>query len=70
MSDTEKTDPGFGEKAHKAALRAQEAARKANAASDPWADRLLGRIQGTEWSAVWIILIVLALVGLGLWLRG
>ena len=64
MSNDDKTDPGFSSKAHKAALRAQEAARKA----DPHADRLLGRIQGSEWSAVWIVLIVLALVGLGLWL--
>ena len=65
MSD-EDTDPGFSAKAHKAALRAQEAARKA----DPYADRLLGRIQGSEWSAIWIVLIVLALVGAGFWLRG
>ena len=62
----EETDPGISAKAHKAALKAQELARKA----DPHADRLLGRIQGSEWSAVWIVLILLALVGLGLWLRG
>lgn len=53
-------------KAHKAALKAQDAARKA----DPFADRLLGKIQGSEWTAVIIVLVVLALVGLGLWLRG
>ena len=63
MSD-ESTDPGFSAKAHAAALKAQEAARKA----DPFADRLLGRIQGSEWSAVIIVLIVLALVGGGVWL--
>ena len=62
MSD-ESTDPGLSAKAHKAALRAQEAARKA----DPFADRLLGKIQGSEWSAVIIVLIVLALIGLGAW---
>jgi hypothetical protein len=65
MSD-DKTDPGFSEKAHKAALKAQEAARKA----DPFADRLMGRIQGSEWTAIWIVLIVLASVGLGMWLKG
>ena len=65
-SNAEETDPGLSAKAHKAALKAQEAARKA----DPYADRLLGRIQGSEWTAVIIVLIVLALVGFGLWLRG
>lgn len=59
MSDAEKTDPNFK-------ARALDANKKA----DPHADRLLGRIQGSEYSAVIIILIVLALVGLGLWLRG
>ena len=63
MSDDD-TDPGISAKMHTAALKAQEAARKA----DPHADRLLGRIQGSEWSAVLIVLIVLALVGFGLWL--
>ena len=58
-SNTEETDPGFKKKAVKAAKDA-----------DPFADRLLGKIQGSEWSAVIIVLIVLALVGLGLWLRG
>ena len=60
MND-EDTDPGVSAKMHAAALKAQEAARKA----DPYADRLLGRIQGSEWSAVIVVLIVLALVGLG-----
>ena len=59
----EETDPGLSAKAHKAALKAQEAARKA----DPFADRLLGRIQGSEWTAIWIVLIVLALIGGGMW---
>ena len=63
-SNEETTDPGISAKAHKAALKAQEAARKA----DPYADRLLGRIQGSEWSAVLIVLVVLALVGFGRWL--
>ena len=58
-SNAEETDPNF-------ATKAKDAARKA----DPFADRLLGKIQGSEWSAVIIVLIVLALVGLGLWLRG
>ena len=62
MSDDD-TDPGISAKMHAAALRAQEAARKA----DPHADRLLGKIQGSEWSAVIIVLIVLALVGGGMW---
>lgn len=62
----EETDPGISAKAHKAALKAQEAARKA----DPWADRALYAIQGSEWSAVWIVIIVIALIGFGLWLRG
>ena len=57
MSDpTEETDPNFKAKAVKAAKDA-----------DPFADRLLGRIQGSEWSAVIIVLIVLALVGAGAW---
>lgn len=56
-SNAEETDPGFKAKA-------KNAARKA----DPFADRLLGKIQGSEWSAVLIVLIVLALVGFGLWL--
>ena len=58
-SNAEETDPNFKTKA-------KDAARKA----DPHADRLLGRIQGSEYSAVLIVLIVLALVGLGLWLKG
>ena len=45
---------------------AQGAAKKA----DPWADRALYAIQGSEWSAVWIVVIVIALIGFGLWLRG
>ena len=57
MGSEDKTDPGIVQKAKRAAKRA-----------DPWADRLLGRIQGSEWSAVIIVLVVLALVGLGLWL--
>ena len=58
-SNAEETDPGIKAKAARAAKKA-----------DPYADRLLGKIQGSEWSAVIIVLIVLALVGLGLWLRG
>lgn len=53
---TDDTEPGIKSKA-------KNAARKA----DPFADRLLGRIQGSEYSAVLIVLIVLALVGLGAW---
>ena len=63
-SNQEETAPGLSAKARKAALRAQQAARKA----DAFADRLLGKIQGSEWSAVIIVLIVLALVGGGVWL--
>ena len=55
-SNTEETDPGFKTKAVKAAKDA-----------DPFADRLLGTIQGSEWSAVIIVLIVLALIGGGMW---
>ena len=55
----EDTEPG-------AKAKFERAAKKA----DPFADRLLGKIQGSEWSAVLIVLIVLALVGFGLWLRG
>jgi len=65
-ANTEETDPGIGKKAKRVGEKAKEAARKA----DPYADRLLGRIQGSEWSAVIIIVVILALVGLGLWLRG
>lgn len=59
MSDAEKTDPNFK-------ARALDAAKKA----DPFADRLLGRIQGSEYTAVIIVLVVVALIGFGLWLRG
>lgn len=69
-SNEENTEPGLSAKAHAAALKAQEAARKANAKADPVADRLLYAIRGSEYSAVIIVVIVLALVGLGLWLRG
>ena len=55
-SNAEETDPNF-------ATKAKAAAKKA----DPFADRLLGKIQGSEWSAVIIVLIVLALVGGGMW---
>lgn len=55
MSDPEKTIPPM--------QKADQAAKKA----DPYADRLLGRIQGSEYSAVIIVLIVLALIGLGFW---
>ena len=58
-SPTDETDPNFK-------TRAKDAARKA----DPFAARLLGRIQGSEWTAVWIVVIVIALIGFGLWLRG
>ena len=58
-SNAEETDPGVKAKA-------ANAARKA----DPWADRALYAIQGSEWSAVWIVIIVIALIGFGLWLRG
>lgn len=68
MSDDDKTDPGFSAKAHAAALRAQEAARKANKRADPWADRALYAIQGSEYSAVIIVCVVLALIGFGLWI--
>ena len=55
-SNAEETDPGLKAKV-------ESAVRKA----DPFADRLLGKIQGSEWSAVIVALIVLALVGGGMW---
>jgi len=66
MSNAEETDPGIKTKAKRVGEQAKEAARKA----DPYADRLLGKIRGSEWSAVIIVLVVLALIGFGLWLRG
>ena len=57
MSDPEKTEPGFAAKAKKAAKQA-----------DPWADRALYAIKGSEYSAVIIGVIVVALIGFGLWL--
>jgi hypothetical protein len=57
--DNDKTDPGIKAKA-----------AKMNKKADPWADRALYAISGSEYSAVIIIVIILALVGLGLWLRG
>ena len=62
MSD-DSTDPGFSAKAHKAALKAQEAAKKA----DPFADRALYAIQGSEYTAVIVVVIVLAIIGAGMW---
>jgi uncharacterized membrane protein YjgN (DUF898 family) len=56
-NDPNATDPNWKTKA-------VDANRKA----DPHADRLLGRIQGSEYSAVIIVLIVLALIGLGVWI--
>lgn len=55
MSD-DKTDPGIGRKA-------KEAARKA----DPWADRALYAIKDSEYSAVIIGAIVVALILFGVW---
>ena len=55
MSD-DKTDPGLLEKA-----------KNWNAKADPSADRLMGRIQGSEYSAVIIVLVIVALIGLGAW---
>ena len=67
-TNEEATDPGISAKAHKAALKAQEAAKAANKRADPWADRALYAIQGSEYSAVIIVAIVIALIGLGIWI--
>ena len=56
MSNEEKTDPGIKAKA-----------AKANAKADPLADRALAAIAGSGYSAVIIIVIVVALIGFGLW---
>ena len=63
----EETDPGLSAKAHKAALKAQELARKATEKSDPWADRALYAIKGSEYSAVIIAAIVIGLILFGIW---
>lgn len=55
-SPTDETDPNFKTKA-------KEAARKA----DPWADRALYAIQGSEYSAVIIGAIVVGLILFGVW---
>ena len=57
MANEDKTDPGFAAKAKKAAKKA-----------DPWADRALYAITGSEYSAVIIVVVVVALIGLGLWI--
>lgn len=57
MSDAEKTDPNWK-------TRTAEANKKA----DPIADRLLYKIQRSEYSAVIIVVLVLALIGFGLWI--
>ena len=62
-SPTDETDPGIKTKAKRVGEKAKDAAKRA----DPYADRLLGHITGSEWSAVWVVLIVLALVGGGMW---
>jgi hypothetical protein len=67
MSD-ESTDPGFSEQAHKAALKAQAAARKTNAKVDPWTDRALYAIKDSEYSAVIIGAIVVGLILFGVWI--
>ena len=55
--DPEKTHPGIIEKAKKGAKKA-----------DPWADRALYAISGSEYSAVIIVVVIVALIGLGLWI--
>ena len=55
-SNTEETDPG-------ARAKFERAAKKA----DPFADRLLGKIQGSEFSAVIIAAIVIGLILFGAW---
>ena len=57
MSSTDKTDPGIKQKAKNLAKKA-----------DPIADRILYKITGSEYSAVIIVVVVVALIGLGLWL--
>ena len=64
MSDDD-TDPGFSAKAHKAALRAQEAARKATAASDPWADRILESAKASAYTPWLIVGVVVLCIILG-----
>lgn len=59
----EDTEPGF--KARTDKLREKIAA--ANAKADPNTDRLLGRIQDSEWSAVIFVVILLASFGVGVW---
>lgn len=56
-SNAEETDPGIGKKA-----------AELNKKADPWADRALYAIRGSEYSAVIIALLVVALIGLGVWL--
>ena len=65
MSDDDKTDPGFSAKAHAAALKAQEAARKATAAADPWADRLLDSAKASAYTPWLIVGAVVLLIVFG-----
>ena len=50
----EETDPGLSAKAHKAALKAQEAARKVTEKTDPWADRMLESAKASAYTP-WLI---------------
>ena len=56
MSNEDRTDPGLLEKA-----------KNWTKDADAPTDRLLGRIQGSEWSAAIVALIVLAIIGAGMW---
>ena len=53
-SNEENTDPGLSAKAHKAALKAQEIARKATEKSDPWADKLMDSAKSSAYTP-WLI---------------
>ena len=55
----ETTEPGIKAKA-----------KKLNKKADPIVDRALYAISSSEWSAVWIVCVVICLIGFGLWLRG
>ena len=63
MSD-DSTDPGFSAKAHKAALRAHEAARGATDRADPYFDRALHWLAGKWWTPIAVVIVCLPFVWL------
>ena len=64
-SNEETTDPGISAKAHKAALKAQEVARKVTKKTDPWADKMLESAKASSYTPWLIVGVVVLCIILG-----